>query len=289
MAQSPRASPVPRRWGTPTAARATPSPSSTLLHYSNQKEIAVSSYSSVYSADWENIKVALKYHKEEGAPFGPTEYAILSKLQHQHIVELIDYYPTENCLVIEFLEGQDLYDWSSDFFDDGNRRRPAAAVELAIAPICRQIHAALVYCHACGVAHRDLKLENIMIDRDEKIKLIDFGMGFIEGVSDDPKNRCGSVEYAAPELIDGSHLDEKTPFRADAWSFGVVIYALAHYLFPYAKNSAGRFVLISPSRRFSAAMRRLLRSLLTKNPHTRSMVADVEMTWLKSSERVEDR
>eukprot|EP00966_Prymnesium_polylepis_P318308 7352136-Prymnesium_polylepis.1 len=76
--------------------------------------------------------------------------------------------------------------------------------------IIRQLCAGVAHCHACGVAHRDLKLDNALLDGDGVVKLIDFGLS--HQYARDPatgavdhrtplRGACGSRSYAAPELL----------------------------------------------------------------------------------------
>ncbi|CAB4024954.1 maternal embryonic leucine zipper kinase, partial [Paramuricea clavata] len=96
----------------------------------------------------------------------------------------------------------------------------------------RQIVAAVGYMHEKGYAHRDLKPENLLLDENQDIKLIDFGLvGKPEGgMSQQLETCCGSPAYAAPELISG------VPYfgnEADLWSLGVLLYALLCGFLPF--------------------------------------------------------
>jgi maternal embryonic leucine zipper kinase len=95
----------------------------------------------------------------------------------------------------------------------------------------RQIVSALKYVHEMGYCHRDLKPENLLLDDDGNIKLIDFGLcGEPESITDWMETSCGSPAYAAPELIQG--LKYHGP-KADAWSLGVLLYALLNGFLPF--------------------------------------------------------
>jgi carbon catabolite-derepressing protein kinase len=59
------------------------------------------------------------------------------------------------------------------------------------------------YCHRHGIAHRDLKLENILVDEHNNIKIIDFGLSNLMKDGKYVKTPCGSPNYAAPEVISG--------------------------------------------------------------------------------------
>ena len=96
----------------------------------------------------------------------------------------------------------------------------------------RQIIAALAYIHSKGYAHRDLKPENLLLDDNQCLKLIDFGLcakpkGGMENLL---STCCGSPAYAAPELICGKNY---LGAEADLWSMGVLLYALLCGYLPF--------------------------------------------------------
>lgn len=95
----------------------------------------------------------------------------------------------------------------------------------------RQLCLAVGYLHENGVIHGDIKLENILI-HGEKVKLSDFGLArrFEEGKINFHCN-CGTVEYAAPELLQDDFVDDL--FKADIWALGVALYALIYRRFPF--------------------------------------------------------
>ena len=97
-----------------------------------------------------------------------------------------------------------------------------------------QMIKAIQHCHAQGVVHFDLKLDNIMIDNKGQIKIIDFGLcDFITEASGDTfTKKVGSEEYSPPELL----YQDTTSFsgtKVDIWCLGVVLYALLCGTFPF--------------------------------------------------------
>uniref|UniRef100_A0A2K5JN73 non-specific serine/threonine protein kinase n=1 Tax=Colobus angolensis palliatus TaxID=336983 RepID=A0A2K5JN73_COLAP len=98
--------------------------------------------------------------------------------------------------------------------------------------VFRQIVSAVAYVHSQGYAHRDLKPENLLFDEYHKLKLIDFGLCAKPKGNKDYhlQTCCGSLAYAAPELIQGkSYLGSE----ADVWSMGILLYVLMCGFLPF--------------------------------------------------------
>jgi len=89
---------------------------------------------------------------------------------------------------------------------------------------------ALDYAHYYNVSHRDLKPENIMFDKDNNLKVGDFGLCNIIRDGHALSTSCGSPNYASPEIISGSYYDGK---EADIWSCGVILYAMLSGYLPF--------------------------------------------------------
>lgn len=100
-----------------------------------------------------------------------------------------------------------------------------------------QMLAGVTHCHERGVAHRDLKLENVLLTSDGVVKIIDFGLSHVyvrneAGEIDRSKpltDMCGSKSYAAPEVLGAKSYDG---FAADVWSLGVSLFAMLSGFFP---------------------------------------------------------
>jgi serine/threonine protein kinase len=99
--------------------------------------------------------------------------------------------------------------------------------------IFQDISSAIQYCHQKGIAHRDLKLENILIDPTTyRVKLIDFGLcSFEKEDSAGCVDVCGSLDYIAPEVLTEQPYSAKT---SDMWSLGVILYSLLFATFPFS-------------------------------------------------------
>jgi serine/threonine protein kinase len=138
-------------------------------------------------------------------------------------VELIETFTDELnvCFVFEYLPGQDLYwilknEHNLNLGKSGTKRRDWVHYYGS------EIVVALETLRAMHIIYRDLKPENVMIDKTGHIKLIDFG--FAKQLSKHSNFRtstnCGTLGYNAPEIISGA---SGYSFAADIWSFGVMI------------------------------------------------------------------
>ena len=98
----------------------------------------------------------------------------------------------------------------------------------------RQIASALDYCHRNSIVHRDLKIENILISKTGDIKIIDFGLSNLFSPQGHLKTFCGSLYFAAPELLQAK---QYTGPEVDLWSFGIVLYVLVCGKVPFDDQS----------------------------------------------------
>ncbi len=147
----------------------------------------------------------------------PTEGEIAVQLKHRHIVRTYDHGMTteqEQFLVMEFVEGVGL----SYLVDVQNEMMLKNRLKFII-----QMGEAIEYFHRRNWIHRDICPRNILIDTDEHVKLIDFGL-VVPNIPDfqKPGNRTGSVAYMAPELLKRQRTDQ----RLDIFSFAVTCYEI---------------------------------------------------------------
>lgn len=82
--------------------------------------------------------------------------------------------------------------------------------------------------------HRDLKPENILIDHSNRLKIADFGLANIVRDGCSLMTSCGSLNYAAPEIVEGHQYDG---FAVDVWSCGVILYACLVGSLPFDSDS----------------------------------------------------
>jgi serine/threonine-protein kinase len=145
-----------------------------------------------------------------------TEARAAGKLSHPNIVTIYDV-GTEGKLqyiAMEYLEGQTL---------ENMIRRKTKFNYRIIAEIITQICSALDYAHSQGIVHRDIKPANIMVLKDYRIKVMDFGIARVDTSSMTRTGiAMGTPNYIAPELLQGKSVDR----RCDIFSLGVVIYEM---------------------------------------------------------------
>ena len=113
------------------------------------------------------------------------------------------------------------------------KRRPLQRLpENEAAWIFRQIVSAIAYMHSINVVHRDLKLDNILVDdnNNDKIKIIDFGFATACRKDEKLNVQCGTTHYMCPDLV------RKHPVycqAADVWACGVILYILVVGKMPF--------------------------------------------------------
>ncbi|HKK17188.1 MAG TPA: protein kinase [Opitutales bacterium] len=138
------------------------------------------------------------------------EAKTLAKMSHSNIVTVFDHGETDGLyfIVMEYIDGVNLRDLLSE-----GKMEPEQALAI-VPPICE----ALEYAHDKGVVHRDIKPENLLLDRDGRIKIADFGIASLVGASGE---KSGTPPYMAPEQSGGT-VDR----RADIYALGAVLYEM---------------------------------------------------------------
>ncbi|KAI1175933.1 hypothetical protein F4777DRAFT_295098 [Nemania sp. FL0916] len=155
------------------------------------------------------------------------EAAIVTLLQHPHICALRDVVRTNYhwYMLFEYVNGGQMLDY---IISHGKLKEKQAR------KFSRQIASALDYCHRNSIVHRDLKIENILISKTGDIKIIDFGLSNLFSPRGHLKTFCGSLYFAAPELLQARAY---TGPEVDVWSFGIVLYVLVCGKVPFDDQS----------------------------------------------------
>ena len=217
--------------------------------YEVQKKIGEGAYGKIYkvknkqSGDIRAMKQITKTKITDMGKF-QTEIKILSMLDHPNIVRLF-----------EVIEDDKYYNLLEELCTGGElltRAQNNQLKEKDIARIFNQIMSGVAYIHGMGIAHRDLKLENILFSSEKPsspIKIIDFGFSVFLGKNNENskdketenekktvykrlKSKVGTLYYISPEIIKGNY-DEK----CDIWACGVILYILLAGYPPFNGNT----------------------------------------------------
>jgi len=184
------------------------------------------------------------------------EVKVMRKLQHPNIIRLLDAASSEKdqryFIYMELAPKGELF---SRVVNSGSLTEPQAARYL------KQIMGAVGYMHSQGVVHRDLKLENVLLDNGDNCKVCDFGLAHTYEMGNDGRPTltkltevCGSKSYCAPEVL--AHSGGYNGFPMDVWSCGICLFAMIAGFFPLdeATGADWRYerVKMAASQRFSA-------------------------------------
>ena len=157
------------------------------------------------------------------------EAQAMKELDHQNIVHVFDFGKQDNQLFIAmtYVQGFSL----SDVLQKQSKL-PFDAIEVII----RQIARGLLYAHSKGIVHRDIKPSNIMLTRDNRVYVMDFGISYIQEMEKDRLTKTGMTmgtpEYMSPEQCHG---DEVT-LQSDIYSMGVILYEMTCGRLPFEGN-----------------------------------------------------
>ncbi|XP_070797224.1 aurora kinase C-like [Pituophis catenifer annectens] len=208
------------------------------------------------------------------------EIEILSHLRHPNILRMYNYFHdrTRIFLMLEYAPGGELYKelQKNQRFDDN---RTATYIE--------EISDALMYCHARKVIHRDIKPENLLLGLRGELKLADFGWS-VHTPSLRRTTLCGTPDYLAPEMIEGSPHDE----NVDVWCVGILCYECLAGFAPFeAPTRMETFRRIKEVNfKFppwiSEGAKDLIAKVLNRTPSLRlSLEGIMEHPWVKTKSR----
>lgn len=193
---------------------------------------------------------------------------------HANVAGLLQYNekPDFHFLVFQHIHGQDLFTYLE-------RLNFAPRTESEGRSIITQILNGLQHIHINNIAHRDIKLENILIDNRGRVYVIDLGLcAFIEE-GKLQRDWCGSDNYLAPEIV---RRNPYNGYKADVFSTGVVLFALLFGVFPFENlrvngvQSLRTLKVRFPSDvKVSSSAKDLLLKMLEDDPEKRYSVADV--------------
>ncbi|CAL9737314.1 serine/threonine-protein kinase Kin4p [Monosporozyma servazzii] len=214
------------------------------------------------------------------------EINALKHLKHPNIINLEEILQNSKYIgiVLEYASGGEFYRYI---------QRKRRLKEPNACRLFAQLISGVNYMHYKGLVHRDLKLENLLLDKNENLVITDFG--FVNEFS--PQNQlmktsCGSPCYAAPELVISAHPYEGT--RADTWSCGIILFAMLAGYLPWdddPSNPNGDDIsrlyqyITTTSLKFpdyiNPLARDLLRKILVSDPRMRYIIEQIRVhEWL---------
>ena len=202
----------------PWAQPAGLAPGTRLGPYEVQSRLGAGGMGEVWKARDTRLErsVAIKTSKTGFGKRFEREARAIAALNHPNIAHVYDV--GENYLVMEFIDGAPV--------------RPTDDIRKLL-DIALQIADGLSAAHTAGIVHRDLKPDNILLTKDGRIKILDFGLAKQQAAAENPAANTvtlteagmvvGTVDYMSPEQARGQELDH----RSDQFSFGLILYELA--------------------------------------------------------------
>ena len=207
-----------------------------------------------------------------------TEIEALSKLRNPFCTQIYDFFETEThiLIVMEYVCG-DLLSFI---------RKRAKISEPTGKIIFKQIIKGLQYIHKKKIVHRDIKLDNVLIDLTNTVKICDFGVCRILQPGDVMYEHCGTPAYIAPEIFKDEGYEG---FSCDIWSAGVTLYYMLAGVQPFKANKIedlkeiiikGQF---EPIEDVSKEANDLIKGMLELNPSKRLTIEEIlKHPWLKN-------
>jgi len=211
------------------------------------------------------------------------EIRLMERMKHPNIVSFHDAVDTSKqiCIIMEFVSGGSLHHFL--------KKQPGRRLDDQVAKrILFQVCQGLRYMHDRHIVHRDIKLENLLLDESSNVKIIDFGFSMVVPPGKTLKVFCGTPSYMAPEIVARK---EYSGFCADIWATGVLLYALLCGAFPFRGQSDRDLYkkivrgLFHVPERASDGARNLLSRILTPDMTRRPTVDDVLSHEYMSSHR----
>ena len=211
------------------------------------------------------------------------EINLMRKLNHPNITKILETFEDEKFyfIIMEYINGGNLFSYVK------KRRKLSEKVAKFL---FRQIILGIKHIHSQLIVHRDIKLENILIDMNNNVKICDFGIGIILSSEDqDLHSHCGTPMYIAPEIILSTKDKGYKGFPVDIWSAGIALYIMLSGKLPFnldddfqddfdgynnnnikEKNKKLKYEIVHNEPKYiekiSDEARNLLNGLLNKNP-----------------------
>ena len=249
----------------------------TISHYEVIKKLGEGGMGEVYLAQDTKLdrRVALKFLPEQYASDDnfkarfKREAQAAAGLNHPNIITIHEVAEHDNrpYIAMEYVEGQSLKDLIAKRDLSLNK-----TIDFAM-----QICAGLAKAHQAGIIHRDIKAQNILIDKDGRVRILDFGLAKLkpDAMLTRTGSTLGTVAYMSPEQAQGEEADH----RSDIFSFGVLLYEMITTKLPFKgeHEAAIAYSIVNetpePLARYKAnvpeTLQRIVEKALRKDPNTR--------------------
>ena len=225
------------------------------------------------------------------------ETDLMKQLNHPNITKILEHFESEKyfLIIMEYINGGNLFSFVK-------KRRKLS--EKTAKFLFRQIIEGIKYIHSKNIVHRDIKLENILIDINNNIKICDFGIGkILDNKNKKLHDQCGTPMYMAPEILLSTKENGYDAFPVDLWSAGIALYIMLSGTLPFSikgddipsisqddknNNFALQYAIINNEPKeienISNHANDLLKGLLNKNPKKRFNCDEVlNHPWLKDN------
>ena len=231
------------------------------------------------------------------------ETNLMQKLNHPNITKILETFEDDKYIfiIMEYINGGNLFSFVK------KRRKLSEKISKFL---FKQIILGIQHIHSKKIVHRDIKLENILIDLNNKIKICDFGIGImLESENELIYDQCGTPMYMAPEIILNSKKKGYKGYPVDIWSAGIALYIMLSGTLPFCyknnKNNDNNSISLSNSsnnnnyelqysiinknpkkiKKISNEAKDLLRGLLNKEPDKRLTIEQIlNHPWFKIDE-----
>ena len=239
------------------------------MHKLTGKMVAIKSISKKYLTDETSKKKVMQ------------EFSILKLMRHSSIIRLYETFESKKHIlfIIELCAGGDLLNYV---------RKRRKLKETIAKSVFQQLIDGLIYCHSKGILHRDIKLDNVLLNAVGDLKICDFGVSKSLKKGEKAFEQCGTPAYIAPEILLGKGYEG---YAVDIWSAGVALYAMLYGTVPFKGSDmkalqrliiSGQYTL---KENISSDARDLLKHMLEVDPNKRISENDIlSHPWLQKTQ-----